>query len=142
VSAPVVARERGIKVDEVRQTQRGAYETYIRLTITTPDLERSVAGTVFSDGKPRIIQIKGIELESDFGPYMLYVTNEDKPGFIGALGMLLGNAGVNIASFHLGRQVEGGDAICLVQIDEPVPDSVLWAAQKLEQVKHAKALSF
>jgi D-3-phosphoglycerate dehydrogenase / 2-oxoglutarate reductase len=142
VSAPVVARERGIKVDEVRQTQRGAYETYIRLTVVTPDMERSVAGTVFSDGKPRIIQIKGIELESDFGPHMLYVTNEDKPGFIGALGMLLGNAGVNIASFHLGRQTEGGDAICLVQIDEPVPDSVLWAAQKLEQVRHAKALTF
>ena len=115
VSAPVLAKERGIKVDEVRQTARGAYGTYIRLTVKTPEMERSVAGTVFSDGKPRIIQIKGIELESEFGPYMLYVTNEDKPGFIGALGMLLGNAGVNIASFHLGRQSEGGDAICLVR---------------------------
>ena len=142
VSAPVLAKERGIKVDEVRQTARGAYGTYIRLTVKTPDMERSIAGTVFSDGKARIIQIKGIELESDFGPYMLYVTNEDKPGFIGALGMLLGNAGVNIASFHLGRQSEGGDAICLVQIDEAVPDSVLWAAQKLDQVKQAKALRF
>jgi len=142
VSAPVLARERGIKVDEVRQTARGAYGTYIRLTVKTPEMERSVAGTVFSDGKPRIIQIKGIELESEFGPYMLYVTNQDKPGFIGALGTLLGNAGVNIASFHLGRQSEGGDAICLVQIDEPVPDSVLWAAQKLPQVKQARALRF
>ncbi len=84
VSAPVVARERGIRVDEVRQTQRGAYETYIRLTVKTDDFERSVAGTVFSDGKPRIIQIKGIELEAEFGPHMLYVTNQDKPGFIGA----------------------------------------------------------
>jgi D-3-phosphoglycerate dehydrogenase len=142
VSAPVLAKERGIKVDEVRQTARGAYGTYIRLTVKTPEMERSVAGTVFSDGKPRIIQIKGIELESEFGPNMLYVTNQDKPGFIGALGMLLGNAGVNIASFHLGRQSEGGDAICLVQIDEPVPDSVLWAAQKLPQVKQARALRF
>lgn len=142
VSAPVLAKERGIRVDEVRQTARGAYGAYIRLTVVTPEMERSVAGTVFSDGKPRIIQIKGIELESEFGPYMLYVTNEDKPGFIGALGMLLGNAGVNIASFHLGRQSEGGDAICLVQIDEQVPDSVLWAAQKLPQVKQARALRF
>ena len=142
VSAPVVARERGIKVDEVRQSQRGAYETYIRLTVRTDNIERSVAGTVFSDGKPRIIQIKGIELESDFGRYMLYVTNQDKPGFIGALGSLLGNAKVNIASFHLGRQAEGEDAICLVQIDEPVPDSVLWAVQKLEQVRQAKRLAF
>ncbi len=142
VSAPVVAKERGIQVDEVRQTQRGAYETYIRLTIRTGKMERSVAGTVFSDGKPRIIQIKGIELESEFGPHMLYVTNMDKPGFIGALGTLLGNARVNIATFHLGRQAPGQDAICLVQIDEPVPEAVLAAVEKLPQVKQAKRLAF
>jgi D-3-phosphoglycerate dehydrogenase / 2-oxoglutarate reductase len=142
VSAPIVARERGIKVDETKQTKRGAYETYIRITVKTDKYERSVAGTVFSDGKPRIIQIKGIELESDFGQYMLYVTNLDKPGFIGALGSLLGNAGVNIASLHLGRHSQGQEAICLVQIDEPVPDSVLWAVQKIEQVTNAKPLAF
>jgi D-3-phosphoglycerate dehydrogenase len=142
VSAPVVARERGINVDEVRQTQRGAYETYIRLTIRTGKMERSVAGTVFSDGKPRIIQIKGIELESEFGPNMLYVTNMDKPGFIGSLGTLLGNAGVNIATFHLGRVAQGEDAICLVQIDEPVPDAVLRAVETLPQVRQAKRLAF
>ncbi len=110
VSAPVVARERGIRVDEVKQTQRGAYENYIRLTVKTAGMERSVAGTVFSDGKPRIIQIKGIDMEAEFGPHMLYVTNEDKPGFIGALGMLLGNAHVNIATFNLGRKAQGGAA--------------------------------
>jgi D-3-phosphoglycerate dehydrogenase len=142
VSAPVVARERSIRVDEVRQTHRGAYESYIRLTIRTDEMERSVAGTVFSDGKPRIIQIKGIELESEFGPHMLYVTNQDKPGFIGAIGSLLGNAGVNIATFHLGRQAEGADAICLVQVDEPVPDSVLAAVEKLPHVRQAKPLAF
>ena len=86
------------------QSQRGAYETYIRLTVKTDQQERSVAGTVFSDGKPRIIQIKGIDMEAEFGRHMLYVTNEDKPGFIGALGMLLGDAGVNIATFNLGRK--------------------------------------
>jgi D-3-phosphoglycerate dehydrogenase / 2-oxoglutarate reductase len=142
VSAPIVAKERGIKVDEVKQSKRGAYETYIRITVKTDKYDRSVAGTVFSDGKPRIIQIKGIELESDFGQYMLYVTNMDKPGFIGALGSLLGNAGVNIASLHLGRSTAGSEAICLAQIDEPVPDSVLWAVQKLEQVTNAKPLAF
>ena len=97
---------------------------------------------MFSDGKPRIIQIKGIELEADFGPYMLYVTNMDKPGFIGALGMLLGNANVNIAAFNLGRLAEGSDAICLVQLDEPIPTSVLAAVQKLTQVRQAKPLAF
>jgi D-3-phosphoglycerate dehydrogenase len=142
VSAPVVARERGIKVDEVKQTQRGAYETYMRLTVKTASMERSVAGTVFSDGKPRIIQIKGIDLEAEFGPHMLYITNEDKPGFIGALGMLLGNAQVNIATFNLGRASQGGEAICLVSIDEPTPASVLHALSKLPQVKQAKPLEF
>ena len=73
---------------------------------------------------PRIIQIKGIELEAEFAPNMLYVTNQDKPGFIGALGTLLGNANVNIATFNLGRQAQGKDAICLLQIDDPVPDAV------------------
>jgi D-3-phosphoglycerate dehydrogenase / 2-oxoglutarate reductase len=142
VSAPVVAKERGIKVDEVRQTQRGAYETYIRMTVKTAESERSVAGTVFSDGKPRIIQIKGIELEAEFGPHMLYVTNIDKPGLIGSLGTLLGNAQVNIATFNLGRLAVGQDAICLVQVDDPVPADVLAAVQRLPQVKQARPLAF
>jgi D-3-phosphoglycerate dehydrogenase len=142
VSAPVVAKERGIKVDEVRQSQRGAYETYIRFTVKTEDFERSVAGTVFSDGKPRIIQIKGIDLEAEFGANMLYVTNMDKPGFIGALGTLLGDAGVNIATFNLGRQSQGEDAICLVQLDEPMPPLVLDKVRALVQVKQAKPLRF
>lgn len=142
VSAPVVARERGIKVDEVKQTQRGAYETYIRLTVKTASLERSVAGTVFSDGKARLIQIKGIDMEAEFGPHMLYVTNEDKPGFIGAIGTILGNAGVNIATFNLGRKAQGGEAICLVSIDEAPPVAVLQAVTQLPQVKQAKPLAF
>jgi D-3-phosphoglycerate dehydrogenase / 2-oxoglutarate reductase len=142
VSAPVVARERGIRVDEVKQTRRGAYGTYIRISVKTEKYERSVAGTVFSDGKPRIIQIKGIELESDFGPNMLYITNTDRPGFIGALGMIFGNAGVNLASFHLGRKEAGGEAICLVEVDGEAPDSLLWAVGKLPQVQQVKHLRF
>jgi D-3-phosphoglycerate dehydrogenase / 2-oxoglutarate reductase len=142
VSAPVVARERGMKVDEVLQTHRGTYESYVRLTVKTERQERSVAGTVFSDGKPRIIQIKGINMEAELGAHMLYVTNDDKPGFIGALGLTLGNAGVNIATFHLGRQSRGGDAISLVEIDEPIPPKVLEAVQSLPHVRQAKALRF
>ena len=142
VSAPLVAKERGIKVDEVKQSRRGAYETYIRLTVKTATFERSVAGTVFSDGKPRIIQVKGIELESDFGKHMLYVTNNDKPGFIGNIGTLMGNAGINIACFHFGRVAAGGDAIGLVEVDAPVPQSVMDAVDKLPNVKLVKVLAF
>jgi D-3-phosphoglycerate dehydrogenase / 2-oxoglutarate reductase len=142
VSAPIVAKERGIKVDETKQSRRGAYGTYIRVTVKTADYERSVAGTVFSDGKPRIIQIKGIEMESDFGPSMLYITNNDKPGFVGSLGTIFGNANVNLATFHLGREQAGGNSICLVEVDGEVPDSLIWAVSKLPNVQQVKPLKF
>jgi len=142
VNAPIIARERGIQVNEVRQSQRGAYGTYIRLTIKTDKLERSVAGTVFSDGKPRIIQIKDIGLEAGFAPSMLYVTNQDKPGFIGRLGTLLGGQKVNIASFNLGRSGAGEDAISLIEVDGPVSDGVLDQVRKLEGVVQTKRLGF
>lgn len=142
VSAPVMARERGILIDETTRDAHGAYETYIRLTVKTERQERSVAGTVFSDGKPRIIQVKGINMEAELGTHMLYITNFDKPGFIGALGTTLGDAGVNIATFHLGRQKEGGDAIALIEIDEPMSPNVLNKVNALPHVQQAKPLAF
>ncbi len=142
VNAPIVAQSRGMAVDETRQTQRGAYETYIRLTVKTERQERSVAGTVFSDGKPRFIQIKGIELDAGFGAHMLYITNKDKPGFIGRLGTLLGTEGVNIATFNLGRAARGDDAIALIEVDELLSDDVLKKVEALEGVVQAKRLMF
>ena len=142
VSAPVVAKERGIKVDEVKQSKRGAYETYIRITVKTDKYERAVAGTVFSDGKPRIIQIKGIELECNFGPHMLYITNKDKPGFVGSVGTVLGNAKINMATFHLGRMSEGGDSICIVETDGVVPENVMQDVRNLANVQQVKPLRF
>jgi D-3-phosphoglycerate dehydrogenase len=142
VSAPAYARDRGIRVEETRREQHGAYESYIRLTVVTERQERSVAGTVFADGKPRIIQIKGINLEAELGPHMLYVTNRDKPGFVGRLGTLLGAGGHNIATFHLGREAPGGDAIALVEVDGDVPPELVAAIQKLDGVVQAKHLRF
>ncbi len=142
VSAPALAKDRDIHVEEVRREQMGAYETYIRLTVVTERQERSVAGTVFADGKPRIIQVKGINMEAELGAHMLYITNEDKPGFIGQFGSLLGEAGVNIATFNLGRTAEGGDAIALIEVDGPVNGDVLDRITALPLVKQAKALAF
>jgi D-3-phosphoglycerate dehydrogenase / 2-oxoglutarate reductase len=142
VSAPIVAKERGIKVDEVKQTKRGAYETYIRITVKTDKYERAVAGTVFTDGRPRIIQIKGIELECNFGPHMLYITNNDKPGFVGRVGTILGNAGINMGTFHLGRIAEGGDAISIIETDGQVPQEVMNQVQQVQNVVQVKALRF
>ena len=142
VSAPVVAKERGIKVDETKQTKRGAYDSYIRITIKTEKYERAVAGTVFTDGKPRIIQIKGIELECNFGPHMLYVTNKDKPGFVGRVGTILANAGINMGTFHLGRLALGGDAISIIETDGEVPQSVMDEVKKVPNVIQVKQLRF
>ncbi len=142
VSAPVLAKDRGIKIETVNREQEGAYENYIRLTITSETQTRSVAGTVFAGGSPRIIQVKGINIEVDVTPNMLYITNKDKPGFIGRLGSLLGDLGVNIASFSLGREEQGGDAISLISIDANLSDEQIKKVAELEGVIQAKALSF
>jgi D-3-phosphoglycerate dehydrogenase len=143
VNAPVVAKERGIKVSETRRDRQGIYEGYIKVTATLGDgSTRRVAGTVFSDGRPRLIQVKDINLDAEFAPHMLYVVNEDKPGFIGRLGTLLGEAKVNIANFTLGRSAPGADAIALVEVDGEVGEKVLADIRKLPLVRQAKALAF
>ena len=142
VSAPVVAKERGIVIEETVREEEGDYESLITLEVVTDELSRSVSGTVFHDGKPRIVDIKGIKVDAEFGPSMIYVTNEDKPGFIGRFASLLGNAGVNIATFALGRDAEGGSAIALVEIDGATPPHILQGVQRLPGVKQARALVF
>ena len=142
VSATEVAKERGIAVEEVRRGGGGAYQTYMRFGVVTERQERSVAGTVFSDGKPRVIQVKGINMEAELSPHMLYVTNHDRPGFIGQFGQLLGDAEVNIATFNLGRDRAGGDAICLAAVDEAVSDRVLSQVKALPMVSSAHRLMF
>ncbi|SPH24068.1 D-3-phosphoglycerate dehydrogenase [Defluviimonas aquaemixtae] len=125
VSAPIIARERGIKIATTRQEKGGVFEGYMKLTVVTGKRERSIAGTVFSDGKPRFIQIKGITIDAEIGAHMLYTTNRDEPGIIGTLGHTLGDAGVNIANFTLGRSAQGGDAIALLYLDEAPNPEVL-----------------
>jgi D-3-phosphoglycerate dehydrogenase len=143
VNAPVIAKERGIKVSETRQDAQGIYEGFIKLVVSMSDGTTSrVAGTVFSDGRPRLIQIKDIGLDAEFAPHMLYIVNEDKPGFVGKLGTLLGDAKVNIANFTLGRSAPGQDAIVLIEVDGAVPEAVAAAVAKLPLVKHAKPLAF
>ena len=142
VSAPSVAAQRGIVIEEATRASQGDYESFITLSVTTDKLERSVGGTVFHDGKPRILAIKGIKIDAEFTPSMIYVTNEDKPGFIGRFAGLLGEAGINIATFALGRDEKGGSAIALVSIDGPAPDGLLARVGELAGVRQAKALQF
>jgi len=142
VSASISARERGMQLEEVARGQEGAFESYIRFTVRTDKYERSVAGTVFSDGRPRIIQVRDIDMEFELAPRMLFVRNQDKPGFIGRFGTLMGEAGLNIATFNLGRDKPGGDAICMVAIDEPASDEVLARIKALPHVVRVNRLEF
>jgi D-3-phosphoglycerate dehydrogenase len=142
VNAPVIAKERNIQITEVKHDRDGDYHTLIRLTVETDRGERTVAGTLFANGAPRIVDVDGVRLEAELEEHMLYVVNDDKPGFIGALGSLLGYNGVNIATFALGRRIEGEEAVALVAVDTPVQDIVLDQLTALAHVRQAKRLAF
>jgi D-3-phosphoglycerate dehydrogenase / 2-oxoglutarate reductase len=142
VSAPVVAKERGIVVEETTREAEGDYESLITVTVVTERQARAVSGTVYADGRPRIVNIKGIRMDAEFGQSMIYITNLDKPGFIGKFSSTLGDAGINIATFHVGRDAPGGNAIALIEIDGELPPDVLTKVRALPQVQQAKPLRF
>jgi D-3-phosphoglycerate dehydrogenase len=142
VSAPVLARQRNIDVTEIKHERDCDYQTLIRLTVTTERGPRSVSGTLFGGTKPRLVEIKGIEIEAELGAHMLYITNEDRPGLIGALGKTLGDADVNIATFHLGRAARGAEAIALLEVDQPISAEVLAKVRALPHIKQAAAMRF
>jgi D-3-phosphoglycerate dehydrogenase len=141
VSAPAVAKERGVTVSESRQETSPVYDSLMRITVLTDMGRRAFAGTVIG-GAPRIVEVKGMELDAPFAPAMLYVNNLDKPGFIGALGALLAQSGTNIATFNLGRVAAGDDAIALVGVDQTPDGSLIASIRALPHVKEARALAF
>lgn len=142
VNAPHLARERGIEVREIRNEREGIYQTLVRVTVVTSQGNRSVAGALFGDKAPRLVEIFGIGIEAELEGNMMYIVNQDAPGFIGRIGSLLGESGINIATFHLGRRDAGGEAIVLLSVDQPIPQEVLAKAEQLDGVVMARALSF
>ncbi len=142
VNAPYLAKERGLDVREIRHDREGVYHTLVRVTVATSLGDRSVSGTLFGNGEARLVEVFGIKVEADLDGHMLYIVNEDAPGFIGRVGTLLGENGLNIGTFHLGRRAAGGDAILLLSMDEAIPEPVLWQVCKLQGVKTVKALKF
>src|SRR5204862_4325271 len=142
VSAPGIAAERGIIIEETTRAAAGDYESLVTVTVVTERQTRFVSGTVFADGRPRIVNIKGIRMDAGFGENMIYITNLDKPGFIGRFSSTLGDAGINIATFHVGRDRPGGNAIALIEIDGELPPEVLTVVRALPQVQQARPLKF
>src|SRR5579862_1229831 len=142
VNAPLLCRERDIRVSETRSSAEGDFLTLMRVTLTTERRTRSVEGTLFRGGQPRIVMIENVPMEAELGAHMLFVRNKDKPGFIGNLGRTLGEARVNIATFHLGRTAPGADAICLVQVDQPPSELLLMQVCAIPDVVQVKLLRF
>jgi D-3-phosphoglycerate dehydrogenase len=142
VNAPLICRQRDIRVSETRRAEAGDYQTLMRITVTTERRERTVAGTVFAGNKPRLVDIEGIPLEAELGHHVLYVRNNDKPGFIGALGSALAEAEVNIATFHLGRTAPGEDAIALIAVDQKLTPHLIDTVRRLPNVIQATAMRF
>ena len=142
VNAPFLAKERGLDVREVRHDREGAYQTLIRVTVTTENGDKSVAGTLFGPTSPRLVELFGIKVEADLDGTMLYIVNQDAPGFIGRLGSTLGEAGVNVGTFHLGRRNQGGEAVLLLSVDGTVTEPLRWEICNLTGVKQVKLLRF
>lgn len=141
VSAPAIARDRGVEVKESTLESAENHDNLIKLILTVKDKTYEVSGTIYG-GEPHLINLFGVPMDADFAPNMLYVRNEDKPGFIGAVGSLLGESKVNIATFSLGRDHQGGSAICLVSVDAPVCEEIQSKISKFDQVQFVRALNF
>ena len=142
VNAPYLAKERGLEVREVKTEREGDYHTLIRVSVKTEEGERSVAGTLFNNSEPRLIEMFGIKVEAELTGHMMYIVNEDAPGFIGSIGTLLGQNKINIGTFNLGRRDTGGEAVMLLSVDGDVPETVLKQACELSGVKKVKELTF
>jgi D-3-phosphoglycerate dehydrogenase len=140
VSAPAVLKQRGTPLTEAKRELSPIYGSLIRIKVRTGKNWRTVAGAV-NVGTPKIVEVNGLALEADFHPIMLFISNTDRPGFIGALGTTLGQADINIAAFQFGRESAGKAAIALVGVDQAVPDMVQEKLRALPQVWSVKALS-
>ena len=141
VNAPVVAKERNIDVSEIRHERTAHYKTLIRVKVAYDGGMFEVAGTLFGD-RPRITNINDIAVEAALGSQMLFIVNEDKPGLIGGVGQLLGDAKVNIANFNLGRNTEATAAVALIEVDSAVDAALLSKIATLPSVKDVKLLAF
>jgi D-3-phosphoglycerate dehydrogenase len=142
VNAPFLAKERGLDLREVRHDREGDYHTLVRVTVKTGKGEKSVAGTLFGNAASRLVELFGIKVEAELEGEMIYIVNDDQPGFIGRLGTTLGKAGVNIGTFNLGRRQAGSEAIALVAVDSPIDDTLVKQLKGLPGVRTVKPLRF
>jgi D-3-phosphoglycerate dehydrogenase / 2-oxoglutarate reductase len=142
VNAPYLAKERGLAVREIRNEGEGDYHTLVAVTVGTENGPKRVEGTLFGNRAPRLVRIFDIQVEAELAGQMIYIVNDDAPGFIGALGTKLGDNRINIATFNLGRHAAGGEAVALVAVDDPISADVSRQLHDLPGVREVVPLSF
>jgi D-3-phosphoglycerate dehydrogenase len=142
VNALYLAKERGIKVSEVREEGDG-YANLFRLMVTTDTGTLAVAGSLLGapEAEPRVVEIDGYHLDVPASGHLLVTRHLDRPGMIGRVGTLLGAAGVNIASMQVGRKQAGGEAVMVLAVDEPVSREALAQISRLSGVNAARLVS-
>lgn len=129
VNAPYLARKRGIRVIETKHTE-GNYNNLIQLWVQTDKGWQTMAASLFGEGEPRIVQIGEYHIDAKPVGHLLVTRHKDRPGIIGAVGTILGDAEINIAGMQLGRSDVGGEAVMVLGVDQTLPEKVL---QKLER---------
>lgn len=141
VNARELARDRNINVIEAHNEGRDEYPCRITVGVETESKSRSICGTLIQN-RPRVIDVKGVPLESKLGEHMLYITNDDKPGVIGDIGSSTAQRGINIANMHLGRDAKNGNAIVLIEIDEELSTDDLAHMRSLPNINDVQYLHF
>ena len=142
VNALQVAESRGIEIKQSYDNKSKNWRSMINVIVTTDERVRNVTGTLFTGKEPRIVNIEGVPIEAALCKDMLFIRNNDKPGMIGNVGRILGDADQNIADFRLGRKASGQEAICLIALDAPISDDLFKKIEDLEQINSLKRLSF
>lgn len=142
VNAMQIAESRGIKISSSYSETGKNWRSMINVVVKTEERERNVTGTLFTGKEPRIVNIEGVPIEAALSGNMLFIRNHDKPGMVGALGSILGNGGFNIANFHLGRVEGDNKAICLIALDDELPEDLFSEIANLEQIESAKKMQF
>lgn len=140
VNAPFVAKERGIKVIEIKSSRAIDFASSITIKVKTKEEENLIEGALFGKKEPRIVRIDKFFLDAVPEGYLLVLHNYDKPGVIGNVGTLLGSGNINIARLHLGRQAVGGEAVSVWNIDTPLPTDLLSKLLKLPYMISAKVV--
>jgi D-3-phosphoglycerate dehydrogenase len=134
VNALLLAKERGITVEEGRSSEPGPYAGLLRLTLDTDHGRTTVAGTLLAADRPRLVEVDGVSIESSPRGHMLFIRNRDQPGVLGKIATILGRAGVNIAGIHLGRTAQGAEAISILDVDSPAPAPAVAEIEALDEV--------